>query len=104
MKSKDFTWSSNLSKTSQRFVPEILEIFLRNIEVAHSPVDSLKTVRRYFCCCCCFCPFFFLLLLISYMVKLLRSTGWSDATTELNFLNKKVLVVLKCEFICNCVV
>lgn len=27
------------------------------------------------------------------MVELLRSTGWNDATTELNFLNKKVLVV-----------
>lgn len=27
------------------------------------------------------------------MVELLRSTGWNDATTELYFLNKKVLVV-----------
>lgn len=27
------------------------------------------------------------------MVKFLRSAGWNDAATELNFLNKKVLVV-----------
>lgn len=35
-------------------------------------------------------------MVYSCMVKLLRSAGWNGATTEINFLNKKVLVVSLC--------
>jgi len=38
-----------------------------------------------------------------YMAKLLRSAGRNDAATELNFLNKKVLVLFRSVSLCAAV-
>lgn len=100
MKSKDFTWSPNFPQNKPK-------ICTRNTG------DILKkhTSGTFFCWFPQNLDRIILLLFLSLlyptafniMVKLLRSTEWNDATTELNFLNKKVLVVSWNEFLCNCI-